>query len=223
MKKDHLVLSWSGGKDSSLTLSALLSQKKYDVKYLLTTVTKDYDRISMHGVRKELLIEQAKRVSIESDIVYISKGANNTEYEEAMSKKVRKYVEEGIKTIAFGDLFLEDIRKYREEKMSGTGMKCIFPLWKMNTLELAKYFIKSGFKAIICTVDPRKLGREFSGKEFDDDFISSLPEGVDPCGENGEFHTFVYDAPIFSSPIPVRKGETVMRDNFFFTDIIFDG
>ena len=222
MDKNQLVLSWSGGKDSSLALHRLLNENKYEVRYLLTTVTRDFDRISMHGVRKELLLEQARRASVEPDIAYISKGANNKEYESVMKEKIGKYLDEGIKTIAFGDLFLEDIRKYREDRMAGTGMTCIFPLWKENTLDLARYFIKSGFRAIVCTVDPRKLGGEFAGREFDEDFISSLPQGVDPCGENGEFHTFVYDGPIFSAPIPVKKGETVLRDNFYFADILPD-
>jgi uncharacterized protein (TIGR00290 family) len=222
MAKDRLVLSWSGGKDSAFALHTLLGQKRYDVSYLLTTVTRDYGRISMHGVREELLLEQAKRTSIESDIAYISKGATNTEYEAVMKEKIDKYAEEGIKNIAFGDIFLQDIRKYREEKMSGTGMNCIFPLWGIDTTQLAHEFIRTGFKAIICTVDPKKLGREFVGREFDESFLSSLPSGVDPCGENGEFHSFVYDGPIYDFPIRVRKGETVLKEGFYFSDILLE-
>ena len=194
MDKNQLVLSWSGGKDSSLALYRLLNEKKYEVRYLLTTVTRDFDRISMHGVRKELLLEQAKRVSVEPDIAYISKGASNKEYERVMREKIGKYLDEGIRTIAFGDLFLEDIRKYREDRMAGTGMTCIFPLWKENTLDLARYFIKSGFRNALAFATT--------------DSIFSL------------FHTFVYDGPIFSAPIPVKKGETVLRDNFYFADIL---
>ena len=220
MEREKVVLSWSGGKDSALTLHTLLAQREFEVVHLLTTVTRDYERISMHGVRKELLSEQARRTSIGSDIVYITKSASNEEYEKSMSEKIFKYAAEGVRGIAFGDLYLEDIRKYRENKMSKTGMKCIFPLWGKDTTILAHDFIKMGFRAIICTIDPRKLGREFAGLEFDEDFLSSLPQGVDSCGENGEFHSFVYDGPIFDSPIPVKRGETVLRDNFYFTDIL---
>ena len=223
MSKEKIVLSWSGGKDSSFSLHTLRIQNKYDVRYLLTTVTRDYGRISMHGVRENLLLEQARRVSIESDIAYISKESNNEEYEKVMCTKIEKYKREGISRVAFGDLFLEDIRKYREEKMSNTGVKCIFPIWGENTTKLANDFIKAGFKAIICTVDPRKLGKENAGREFDETFLGSLPSEVDPCGENGEFHTFVYDGPIFNRSIPIRKGETVLRDNFYFTDIMLEG
>jgi uncharacterized protein (TIGR00290 family) len=220
MEREKVVLSWSGGKDSALTLHTLLAQKEFEVVYLLTTVTRDYGRISMHGVREELLSEQARRTSIESDIAYITKDATDEEYEKSMSEKIFKYAAEGVTSVAFGDLYLEDIRKYREDKMSKTGMKCTFPLWGKDTTILAHDFIKKGFKAIICTIDPRKLGREFAGKEFDEDFLSSLPRGVDPCGENGEFHSFVYEGPIFDSPIPVRRGENVLRGNFYFTDIL---
>ncbi|MCL4447898.1 MAG: adenine nucleotide alpha hydrolase [Thermoplasmatales archaeon] len=220
MTKEPLVLSWSGGKDSALTLHTILSQDKYEVRYLLTTVTKDYGRISMHGVREELLSEQVRRTSINSDIAYISKGANNEEYERVMMDRIKRYQGERIANVAFGDLFLEDIRKYREQRMSGTGIRCIFPLWGKDTTKLAHDFIKMGFKAILCTVDPKKLSKEFAGKEFDENFLSSLPQGVDPCGENGEFHTFVYEGPIYDSPIPIRRGETVLRDGFYFSDIL---
>ncbi len=222
MNKERIVLSWSGGKDSAFALYTLHGMKEYDIRYLLTTVTKDYGRISMHGVRQELLLEQARRASVESDIAYISRVANNTDYESVMNSKIEKYVREGIHSIAFGDLFLQDIRDYREKKMSGTGMKCVFPLWGKDTAKLAEEVIRKGFKAIICTVDPRKLDKEFAGKEFDEDFLSSLPEGVDPCGENGEFHSFVYDGPIYESPIKVKRGETVLRDGFYFKDIVPD-
>lgn len=222
MPKEQIVLSWSGGKDSAMSLYTILADGKYEVKYLLTTVTRDYGRVSMHGVREELLEEQAKRASIKSDVAYISKGANNEEYENVMSAKLRGYLEEGICSVAFGDLFLEDIRRYREERMSGTGISCLFPLWGKNTEMLAHDFIKLEFRAIICTVDPRKIGKEFVGREFDENFLASLPEGVDPCGENGEFHSFVYAGPVFESPIPVKVGETVLRDNFYFADIMLD-
>lgn len=223
MSKEKAVLSWSGGKDSSLSLHEMLSSGELEIKYLLTTVTRDYGRISMHGVREELLKEQAARVSIESDVAYITKGANNEEYERVMKEKITKYYREGIRSIAFGDLFLEDVRSYRERRMSDTGMKCVFPLWGRDTSRLAHDFIRMGFKAVICTVDPRKIGSEFAGKEFDEEFLDSLPSNVDPCGENGEFHSFVYDGPIFNSPIQIRIGETVLRDNFYFTDIVPEG
>lgn len=222
MGGEEIVLSWSGGKDSSLALHALRSSGTYRVKYLLTTVTRDYARISMHGVREELLSEQSRRTGIESDVAYISKGSTNEEYEKVMKEKITRYHGEGIRKVAFGDLFLEDIRKYREETMSKTGIECLFPLWGKDTKELANDFVRSGFRAIVCTVDPRRLGRKYAGMEFDETLLASLPDGVDPCGENGEFHSFVYDGPIFDSPIPIRRGETVLRDNFYFTDILLD-
>jgi uncharacterized protein (TIGR00290 family) len=222
MSAERIALSWSGGKDSALALFKIRSEGKYEVSYFLTTVTRDYGRVSMHGVREDLLREQVMAVSGTLDIAYISKDATNEEYEKAMSEKTSEYLSKGIRRVAFGDLFLEDIRKYREDKMSRAGMKCLFPLWGEDTASLARKFIDLGFKAIICTVDSRKLGREYAGREFDENFLSSLPPNVDACGENGEFHSFVYDGPIFDSPLRVKRGDIVERGNFYFSDILLD-
>ena len=216
---ERVALSWSGGKDSSLALQKLRKRGESEVTGLLTTVTEDYERISMHGVRRSLLDMQAERLELPLEVVHIPKDSSNSVYEERMGKALEKLSSEGVRKIAFGDLFLEDIRRYREDRLKEVGMTAIFPLWRSDTTELAHSFISSGFRAIICCVDTRKLDRNYCGAEFDDDFISSLPPGTDPCGENGEFHTFVYDGPIFSSGIKVKRGETVIREDFCFTDL----
>ena len=216
---ERVALSWSGGKDSSLALQKLRRRGESEVTGLLTTVTEDYDRISMHGVRRSLLDMQAERLELPLEVVHIPRDSSNSVYEERMGKALEKLRSEGVRKIAFGDLFLEDIRRYREGRLKEVGMTAIFPLWRSDTTELAHSFISSGFRAIVCCVDTLKLDRNYCGAEFDDDFISSLPPGTDPCGENGEFHTFVYDGPIFSSGIKVKRGETVVREDFCFTDL----
>ena len=222
MIAERIALSWSGGKDSALALFKLQSEGKYDVSYFLTTVIRDYGRVSMHGVREELLREQVMAISGTLDVAYISKDATNEEYEKVMGEKTQEYYSQGIRRVAFGDIFLEDIKKYREDRMSRAGMSCLFPLWGEDTAGLARKFIDLGFKALICTVDSRMLGKEYAGREFDEDFISSLPPGVDPCGERGEFHSFVYDGPIFDSPLRVKRGDVVARGDFYFSDILPD-
>jgi uncharacterized protein (TIGR00290 family) len=200
---------------------ALFETKKnhaFEIVALLTTVTKEFDRISMHGVRRVLLEKQGELIGLPVEKVWISKGANNNEYELQMKDCLEKYKRLGVDNVIFGDLFLQDIRRYREERLSEIGMHGVFPLWGRNTAELAKLFVSSGFRAIMCTVDPRAMDRSHCGSEFAD-FLSNVPPGVDPCGENGEFHTFVYDGPIFKERIDVRVGETVLRDGFYFTDI----
>jgi uncharacterized protein (TIGR00290 family) len=214
------VLSWSGGKDSSL---CLLETKTSGVEIvgLLTTVTQDFDRISMHGVRTELLRRQASSIGLPLYEVHIPKVATNAVYQEATKAVLISLKREtGISTVAFGDLFLQDIREYREKFLDSLGMECLFPIWKRDTKKLADYFIESGFRAIICCVDPRKLGKKFCGREFDELFLAEIPPEVDPCGENGEFHTFVYAGPIFKEAIKVRVGQIVQRDGFCFADII---
>ena len=187
---------------------------------LLTTLTRDFDRISMHGVRRDLLIEQARRLRLPVDEVWIRKGAPNTEYESQMSRVLSKHYSRGVRHVVFGDLFLEDIRRYREDRLTAMNMEGVFPLWKNDTAKLASQFIKHGFRAIICTVNPKALDPSFCGREFDSSFLSDLPPTVDPCGENGEFHTFVYAGPIFEQDIKVKKGEVVLRDGFCFSDIL---
>jgi len=215
-----VLLSWSGGKDSTLSLYEIEKRGEFEVRALLTTLTRDFDRISMHGVRRELLEMQAAALDLKIDEVWISKNAPNSEYEEQMRAVLEKRKAEGIRHVVFGDLFLEDIRRYREERLAQIGMQGVFPLWGRPTREVADFFIAEGFRAILCTVDPKALPKEFCGREFDRSLLNDLPEGVDPCGENGEFHTFVYDGPVFRSRIEVRTGEVVRRDGFYFADII---
>jgi uncharacterized protein (TIGR00290 family) len=219
-EKERIVHSWSGGKDSSIALYRVISLGTYEPVRLLTTATYDYKRVSMHGVRLELAFMQAKSIGIPLDVVYISKNATNEEYESKMREILTKYKEDGISKVSFGDIFLEDIKKYRETKMAERGMSCIFPIWGRDTKQLAHEIIKLGFKGIICTVDSRKLGKEFAGRMYDLELLKSLPKDVDPCGENGEFHTFIFDGPIFKKSIAVKKGETILRDSFYFTDIL---
>jgi uncharacterized protein (TIGR00290 family) len=219
--KNRLLVAWSGGKDSALALYELKQQNDIEIAALLTTVTEGYDRISMHGVRRSLLVKQAKALGFPLEEIVIPQQCSNGIYEERMQRTLEKYQREGVTTAAFGDLFLQDIRAYREERMARIGMKAVFPVWGFNTNDLARRFIQLGFKTIIVCVDTEKLGREFAGRDYDAAFLRDLPAGVDPCGENGEFHTFVYDGPIFSRPVQVQKGEKVLRDNrFYYCDLI---
>lgn len=224
MKPNNVLLSWSGGKDSSLALYELRENEKYrdfQVKALLTTFTRDYNRISMHGVRRELVLAQTASIGLPVEEVWIPSKATNEIYQSETIKSIMKWKEkEDTSSIVFGDLFLEDIRAYREKFLREIGIECVFPLWKRDTSELAKFFVNSGFKAIICTVDPKKLDPKFCGREYDHEFLSDIPESVDPCGENGEFHTFVYNGPIFKEKVQVRVGDIVEREGFYFADIL---
>jgi uncharacterized protein (TIGR00290 family) len=216
----RVLLSWSGGKDSALALYEMSRGRKYKVTALLTTLTQDFGRISMHGVRRSLLDAQASSLGLPVEEVWIPKGASNEIYEARMNIALANHKTKGIERVAFGDLFLQDIRSYRETRLAELGMKGIFPLWGKDTTKLAREFIEIGFRAIICCVDPKKLSREFCGREYDEAFLESIPATVDPCGENGEFHTFVYAGPIFSREIPLTKGRVVLRDGFYFADLI---
>jgi uncharacterized protein (TIGR00290 family) len=219
--KNRLLLGWSGGKDSALALYELKKQIDIEIAALLTTVTEGYDRISMHGVRRKLLIEQAEALGFPLEEIFIPQKCSNEIYEERMRQTLEKFRREGISTAAFGDLFLQDIRSYREERMALVGMKAIFPVWGVNTSDLARKFVELGFRAIIVCVDTEKLSQEFAGREYDANLLRDLPAGIDPCGENGEFHTFVYDGPIFSRPVKIQTGEKLLRENrFFYCDLI---
>ena len=218
--KNKVLFAWSGGKDSARSLYEVTS-KGLEVSALLTTITQDYDRISMHGVPTALLDAQGKALGLPVDKVYITKNATNEEYESKMKARLLNYKSHGVTSVVFGDIFLEDLREYREANLSRLGMKGIFPIWKRNTDELARSFIQLGFKAVVTCVDSHVLGREFVGRDFDAQFLSDLPSNVDPCGENGEFHSFVYDGPIFKNRIPNKKGSVVLRDSrFYFCDLI---
>ncbi|OIO38290.1 MAG: ATP-binding protein [Candidatus Omnitrophica bacterium CG1_02_49_10] len=218
---ESVIFTWSGGKDSAMALYELKKANDYSVAALFTTVTEDYGRVSMHGVRNELLASQARSLGMPLKKVSIAKDTSNGEYESKMKESLLAYKARGISHVAFGDIFLEDLRRYREDNLARMGMKAIFPIWKRATPELAKRFIGLGFKAVTTCVDSKALDKGFVGREFNETFLSELPAGVDPCGENGEFHTFVYDGPIFKEPVSFRKGETVLRDErFYFHDLI---
>ncbi|MDP2157121.1 MAG: diphthine--ammonia ligase [Nitrospirota bacterium] len=219
--KEKVVFAWSSGKDSARALHEIRQDDQYDVTSLLTTVTEGYERISMHGVRVALVEQQAESIGLLLEKVYIPKEASNENYETAMRNALLRHKEKGVIGIAFGDLFLEDLKVYRENKLAEVGMKAIFPLWKRDTTELARSFIKQGFRAIITCVDSQVLGKEFSGRFYDRQFLADLPSHVDSCGENGEFHSFVFDGPLFRRPVRFEKGEVVVRDNrFHFCELL---
>jgi uncharacterized protein (TIGR00290 family) len=216
-----VIFSWSGGKDSALALYELQKTKSYEIVSLLTTITRDYDRISMHGVRTILLEMQAESLGLPLEKVFITKDTTNEQYERKMWDVMAKYPAAGISSVVFGDIFLEDLRKYREDNLSKIGMKGIFPIWERNTAELAHAFIDSMFKAVITCIDSNLLDKKFIGKTFDEHFLSKLPSTIDPCGENGEFHSFVYDGPIFRQKISHTTGKVVLRENrFYFCDLL---
>ncbi len=218
---ERVLLTWSGGKESAMALYELQRNRNYEVAALLTTITEEYNRISMHGVQAALLELQAKSLGLSIETVYITKDSSNEEYEAKMRDKLMEYQSQGVFSVVFGDIFLEDVRKYREENLSTIGMKGLFPLWRRDTTELAHTFIDSGFKAVVTCVDSHVLEEIFIGRVFDEQFLSELPRTVDPCGENGEFHSFVYDGPIFRKGISHKKGEVILRDNrFYYCDLI---
>jgi uncharacterized protein (TIGR00290 family) len=213
-----LALSWSGGKDSALALWTLRRDGR-EPAALLTTVTESYDRISMHGVRRTLLARQAESVGVPLVEVTIPPACSNEVYEQRLEQAFAGPVLRDIDTFAFGDLFLEDIRAYREERLAAAGRHGVFPLWGVDTTELAHEFIDAGFEATLICVDPRKLDPSFAGRPFDEQLLADLPPDVDPCGENGEFHTFVHAGPILTRPISCARGESVERDGFVFCDL----
>lgn len=219
MKK--ILYSWSGGKDSAVALYELQKSNPCEIMALLTVVTKDYGRISMHGVREKLLELQAASLGLPLEKVLITKNSDNKEYELCMKKVLMHYKTLGIEAMAFGDIFLEGLKQYREERLHEVGLKSIFPIWKKDTHELANMFIDLGFKAIITCVDSKVLDKTFSGRLFNKRFLLELPSNIDPCGENGEFHSFVYDGPIFKKPVPFHPGEVVLREQrFYYFDIL---
>lgn len=215
-----IAMSWSGGKDSSLALHRMISDERYDVLGLLTTFTREYDRVTMHGVRRKLIRKQADAIGLPLYEVFIPANASNEVYDRVMEDIMKKLIDRGSEAIVFGDIFLEDVRRYREENLKKVGVKGIFPLWGSDTLELAKYFIDRGFKALVISVDSNVLGRGYVGKSFNYEFLRELPKNVDPCGENGEFHTFVYNGPIFKNEVEFVKGKIVLREGFYYQDLI---
>jgi uncharacterized protein (TIGR00290 family) len=212
------ALSWSGGKDSALTLRTLRGEGR-EPEALIATVTEGYDRISMHGVRRELLARQADALGIPLVEVVIPPGCVNEAYEASMAQAFASAPLAGVEEVAFGDLFLEDVRAYREERLAAGGKRGLFPLWGRDTAGLAREFIAAGFEAIIVCLDSRALDPSFAGRPYDEQLLAELPPSIDPCGENGEFHTFVHAGPIFPEPIACQTGEVVERDGFLFCDL----
>jgi len=213
-------LSWSSGKDSAWSLHAVRQSGEFDVVALLTTVNRTYSRVAMHAVREALLEQQAEAAGLPLVKIPIPSPCPNEVYERAMAEAMAAARDQGVRHIIFGDLFLEDIRAYREKNLAACGMTPVFPLWRINTRELAGDMIAGGLSAYLTCVDPRKLGREFAGRKFDAALLGELPASVDSCGENGEFHTFACAGPMFRRPIAVEPGEVVERDGFVFADLL---
>ncbi len=218
---ERILFAWSGGKDSAMALHALRNEGKYAIAGLLTTLTEGYDRISMHGVRLALLHRQAEAIGLPLEPVWIPQQCDNGEYERRMRAVLERYLAEGVRTVAFGDIHLEEVRAYRERNLSQLNMRALFPLWGQEPAVLIRQFIAQGFRAVITCVDTTMLGKEFAGREIDDHLLRDLPKGVDSCAENGEFHSFVYAGPIFRRPIAFIHGEKVLRDSrFYYCDLL---
>ena len=221
--KVDVLLAWSGGKDSTLALAALRADPGYRVLGLLTTITRDYERISMHGVRRSVLEAQVHALGMPLLEVSISSAADNAEYEAAFGLGLRAAAERwpDLRHIAFGDLFLADVRAYRERLLAASGWTGVFPLWGENTTALARHFVQAGYRAVVTCVDTTQLPATFAGREFDAALLAELPQTVDPCGERGEFHTCVYAGPLFTRPLPLVTGDRVRRDGRFeYADVL---
>jgi uncharacterized protein (TIGR00290 family) len=216
----RVVLAWSSGKDSAWALHLLRQDPEIEVASLFTTLNEQFDRVAMHAVRRELLRLQAEAAGLPLTTVGLPWPCSNEEYERRMAGACARMAAEGVRAIAFGDLFLEDVRAYREKQLSGTGLDPLFPLWQLPTGDLARRMIAAGQKAVVTCVDPKKLPASFAGRDYDLEFLSALPPGVDPCGENGEFHSFVYESPAFRGALAIRRGEVVERDGFIFADVL---
>jgi uncharacterized protein (TIGR00290 family) len=220
---EKILFGWSGGKDSAMALYEIKKNNEYQVVSLLTTITEDYDRISMHGVRRTLVEQQAQSLDIPLYKVFIPKTCSNEIYAAKMTEALNKFKQEGVEKVAFGDIFLEDVRKYREDNLAKLNMKGVFPIWGRDSAELAHSFIALGFKSVISCIDTKVLDKKFLGRQFDEGFLAELPPNIDPSGENGEFNSFVYDGPIFKQRIGYNLGEMVLRDSFHFCDLIPTG
>jgi uncharacterized protein (TIGR00290 family) len=220
MSKPRLLLSWSSGKDSAWTLYRLQCEGGYEIAGLVTTVNDAFNRVAMHAVRVELLEAQAQAAGLPLWRVPLPYPCPNAEYERAMGTLIEGARADGVTHMAFGDLFLEDVRRYRENQLANTGITPVFPLWGMNTAALAREMFRGGLEAIITCIDPHQLSPEFVGRGFNEKLLAELPAEADPCGENGEFHTFCHAGPMFRSPIAIRAGEIVERDGFVYADVL---
>ena len=220
MTKTKVLLSWSSGKDSAWALHRLRQDPAIEVVGLFTTLNQAFERVAMHGVRKQLLVQQAECVGLPLLTIDLPWPCSNEDYGRIMTGFIAEVVAKGIRHMAFGDLFLEDVRAYRERQLEGTGIRALFPLWGSDTRLLAREMMAAGLKARISTLDPKTLEMSLGGHDFDEALLAALPEGVDPCGENGEFHTLAYDGPMFMRPLAIKTGETVVRAGFVFTDLL---
>jgi uncharacterized protein (TIGR00290 family) len=220
MQKPKLLLSWSSGKDSAWTLHQLRTQNQYGIVGLVTTINEEFGRVAMHAVREELLEAQAHAAGLPLWRVPLPWPCPNAEYEARMHALIERARAAGVTHMAFGDLFLEDVRAYRERQLAGTGITPVFPLWGLNTALLAREMLRGGLRARLTCVDPKQLPREFAGREFDEELLAALPAPADPCGEKGEFHTFCYAGPMYRAPVAIRTGEVVERDGFVFADVL---
>lgn len=218
--KKRALLSWSSGKDSAYALQVLRARDELEIVGLLTTLNETHDRVAMHAVRRALLEAQARAAGLPLWTIELPWPSSNEVYEARMRGAIERALAEGIEVVAFGDLFLEDVRAYRERQLAGTGLSPCFPLWGLPTDALARTMIAAGLRARLTCVDPRVLAPSFAGREFDARLLAELPAEVDPCGERGEFHTFVYEGPMFFEPVAITAGETVERDGFVFADLL---
>jgi uncharacterized protein (TIGR00290 family) len=216
----RVLLSWSSGKDSAWSLHLLRQDPHLEVVGLLTTLNEAFDRVAMHAVRRELLEAQAEATGLPLQAISIPWPCSNEQYERVMADVCVRARAAGVDAVAFGDLFLRDIRAYRERQLDGTGLEPLFPLWNLDTRDLARDMIAGGLRAKLTCVDPKRLAPSFAARDFDQQLLDELPAGVDPCGENGEFHSFVYAAPVFGKMLPIRIGEIVERDGFVFADVV---
>ncbi len=217
---DKVIFAWSGGKDSALALHEIRQNRQYEVVSLLTTITEGYDRISMHGVRRTLLELQAESLGLPLEKIFISQSCSNEEYESKMWEVLSRFKQKGVSSVVFGDIFLEDLKQYRENNLARLGMKGLFPIWMRDTSEMARTFLELGFQAVVTCVDGRVLDGKFAGRLLDRAFWAELPADIDPCGENGEFHSFVFGGPIFKKKIDCQVGEVVLRDSYYFCDLL---
>ncbi len=220
MSSTPAIMSFSGGKDSVFALYQLQQKSEYSVQSLIATLSREFNRVCMHGVRRELIQQQAAAIGLPLELVELSSSPDNTEYVQRTSEAFNAWKQRGVTDVIFGDLFLADLRRWREEQLASIGMRGIFPIWGLDTPRMAHDFIAAGFKAVLVCVDLEKLVPEFAGRDFDESLLADLPPGIDPCGENGEFHTFVHDGPLFASPVKIVRGDAVTRGRFRFQDLL---
>ena len=219
MKPMRILVSWSSGKDSAWMLHVLKQDATAEIGGLLTTMNEEFDRVAMHAVRRRLVEAQAEAAGVPLRTVPLPWPCTNDEYESRMRAAVSQAVSEGFTHVAFGDLFLEDVRKYREDRLAGTGLTPLFPIWGIPTDQLATQMVESGLRSVLTCINPKHLDRSFAGRQFDRSLLADLPAGVDRCGERGEFHSFAWDGPMFNHPVTISVGEVVDRDGFVFADL----